>query len=175
MRIQLYSLCLLALFSTRVTQAADSTIAINGYVKDNACSIAPGSQSFVVDLMSNAAKQLHRVGATTPMVPFSIVLDKCGGSAIAVKTGFTGVADSDNLTLLRIDGGAGAAAGMGIQILDNSGNAIALNEISSGLNWSNITAGQSNTLYFYARLMATRAPVTAGQVRATANFTLEFQ
>ncbi len=49
MRIQLYSLCLLALFSARVTQAADSTIAINGYVKDNACSIAPGSQSFVVD------------------------------------------------------------------------------------------------------------------------------
>ncbi|MFQ6364740.1 type 1 fimbrial protein, partial [Serratia marcescens] len=33
----------------------------------------------------------------------------------------------------------------------------------------------SNTLGFYARLMATRAPVTAGTVTATANFTLEFQ
>ncbi|WP_025122495.1 MULTISPECIES: fimbrial protein [unclassified Serratia (in: enterobacteria)] len=175
MRKQLYILGLLALLSAGETEAADSTITINGYVKDNACSIAPGSQSFVVDLMSNAAKQLFRVGATTPMVPFSIVLDKCGGSAIAVKTGFTGGADNDNLSLLKIDGGAGAAAGMGIQILDNNGNAIALNEVSSGLSWSPVTAGQSNTLYFYARLMATRTPVTAGQVSATANFTLEFQ
>ncbi|CRY54265.1 MULTISPECIES: type 1 fimbrial adaptor subunit FimF [Yersinia] len=173
MRTKVYILCLLALFSTKVTQAADSTISISGYVKDNACSVAPGSQSFVVDLLSNAAKQLHRVGATTPMIPFSIVLDNC--SAIAVKTGFTGGADSDNLSLLKIDSGAGAAAGMGIQILDNNGNAIALNETSSGLNWSSITAGQSNTLYFYARLMATGTPVTAGQVSATANFTLEFQ
>lgn len=175
MRKQLYILCLLALFSARSTQAADSTIAINGYVKDNACSIAPGSQSFVVDLLSNAAKQLFRVGATTPMIPFSIVLDKCGSAAISVKTGFTGGADNDNATLLKISSGAGAAAGMGIQILDNNGNAIALNEVSSGLNWTNITAGQSNTLHFYARLMATQSPVTAGQVRATANFTLEFQ
>lgn len=85
MRKKLYILCLLALFSTRVTQAADSTISISGYVKDNACSVAPGSQSFVVDLLSHAAKQLHRVGATTPRVLFSIVLDNC--SAIAVKTG----------------------------------------------------------------------------------------
>lgn len=172
---QLYSLCLLALFSAGSAQAADSTISISGYVKDNACSIAPGSQSFVVDLLSNAAKQMHQVGATTPMIPFSIVLDKCGSVAIAVKTGFTGGADSDNASLLKISGGAGAAAGMGIQILDNNGNAIALNEVSSGLNWSNINPGHSNTLHFYARLMATQSPVTAGLVRATANFTLEFQ
>lgn len=175
MRKQLYTLCLLALLSGRGTQAADSTLAITGYVKDNACSVAPGSQSFVVDLMNNAAKQLHRVGATTPMVPFSIVLDKCGGSAVAVKTRFTGDADSSNLSVLKIDGGAGAAAGMGIQLLDSHGNAIAINSTASELNGSSITAGHSNTLYFYARLMATRTPVTAGRIRATANFTLEFQ
>ncbi|KFK91726.1 MULTISPECIES: fimbrial protein [unclassified Serratia (in: enterobacteria)] len=175
MRKQLYILCLLALFSAGSTQAADSTIAINGYVRDNACSIAPGSQSFVVDLLSNAANQLPRVGTTTLMVPFSIVLDKCGSVATGVKTGFTGGADNDNNTLLKLDGGVGAAAGMGIQILDSNGNAIALNAVSSGLNWTTITGEQSNTLYFYARLMATRSPVTAGQVRAAANFTLEFQ
>jgi minor fimbrial subunit len=175
MRKQFYILCLLALVSTKITQAADSTIAITGFVKDNACSVAPGSQSFVVDLLSNSAKQLHQVGATTPMVPFSIVFDKCGGSALAVKVGFTGGADSDNTTLLKIDGGGGAAGGMGIQILDSNGNAIALNDLSNTLNWSTLTAGQSNTLHFSARLMATRTPVTGGLVSATANFTLEFQ
>lgn len=175
MRKSLYTLCLLSLMSTRATLASDSMIIITGEVKDNACSVAPGSQSFVVDLMSNAAKQLHRVGATTPMVPFSIVFDKCGGSTIAVKVGFTGGADGENATLLKLEGGADAASGMGIQLLDNNGSAIALNDVSSALNWSSLTAGQSNTLHFYARLMATRYPVTAGQVRATANFTLEFQ
>ncbi|AHG21156.1 fimbrial protein [Chania multitudinisentens RB-25] len=175
MRKHLYTLCLLTLLSARATQAADSTITITGNVKDNACTVAPGSQSFTVDLLSNAAKQLNRIGATTPTVPFSIVFDKCGGSAISVKVGFTGGADNDNAALLQVDGGAGAASGLGIQILDKSGNAIALNEVSSALSGSTLTAGQSNTLYFSARLMATRTPVTAGQVRATANFTLEFQ
>lgn len=175
MRKQFFILCLLSLISVRIAWAADSTIIITGNVRDNACTVAPGSKDFVVDLIGNAAKQFHQVGVTTPMVPFNIVFDRCGGSATAIKVGFTGVADNDNRSLLKIDGGSGMAAGMGIQILDSNRNAIALNAVSNMLNWSTITAGQPNTLYFYARLMATRVPVTAGLVRATANFTLEFQ
>ena len=38
-----------------------------------------------------------------------------------------------------------------------------------------LTPGQTNILNFYARLMATQVPVTAGHVNATATFTLEFQ
>ncbi|ALX93575.1 fimbrial protein [Serratia fonticola] len=173
MRKQLYILCLLSLFSTRETLAADSTISISGNVRDNACTVAAGSKDFVVDLMNNATKQLFRVGAVTPMVPFNIVFDRCSSAAIGVKVGFTGGADNDNPALLKID--SGGAEGMGIQILDNNKDPIALNATSSTLEWSPLTGGQSNTLYFYARLMATRSPVTAGQVRATANFTLEFQ
>lgn len=175
MRKQLYILCLLSLFSARSTLAADSTISITGNVRDNACTVSTGSQNFVVDLMSNAAKQFFRVGATTPMVPFNIVFDRCGNSAIAVKVGFTGGADNDNPDLLKIDSGGGLAAGMGIQLLDNNRDPIALNAGTTALSWSTLTAGQSNTLYFYARLMSTQSPVTAGVVRATANFTLEFQ
>ncbi|TQI78923.1 minor fimbrial subunit [Serratia fonticola] len=175
MKKQLFMLCLLSLISARTAFAADSTITITGNVKDNACTVAPGSQEFVVRLMGNAAKQFNQVGTTTPMVPFNIVFDRCASLATGIKVGFTGLADDDNRTLLKIDSGSGAAAGMGIQILDSNRNAIALNAVSSELNWSTITGGQSNTLYFYARLMATQVPVTAGQVRATANFTLEFQ
>lgn len=175
MRKQLYILCLLSLFASRMTLAADSTITITGNVKDNACSVSSGSQNFVVDLMSHSVKQLYSVGAVTPMVPFNIVFDKCGGSSIAVKVGFTGGADGDNTSLLQVDGGNGAAAGMGIQLLDNNRNAVALNAGTSALDWSTLTGGQSNTLYFYARLMATKPVITAGLVRATANFILEFQ
>lgn len=58
--------------------AADSTITISGYVRDNACAVAGESKDFTVDLQDNAAKQFYAVGATTPPVPFRIVLSPCG-------------------------------------------------------------------------------------------------
>ena len=67
------------------TFAADSTITISGYVRDNACAVAGESKDFTVDLLDNAAKQFSRIGATTPVVPFRIVLSPCGTSVTAVK------------------------------------------------------------------------------------------
>ena len=93
----------------------------------------------------------------------------------AVKVGFTGVADNDNTSLLKLDGGSAAAAGMGVQILNGQQTMLPLNAASSVLPWTTLTPGQSNTLNFYARLMATQVPVTPGHVNATATFTLEFQ
>ena len=58
---------LLALFAP-LAFAADSTIAISGYVRDNACAVAGESKDFTVDLQDNAAKQFYAVGATTPPV-----------------------------------------------------------------------------------------------------------
>ncbi|WP_185931900.1 fimbrial protein [Klebsiella spallanzanii] len=171
-------LCLLsALLSLAIANAfaADSTITISGYVKDNACAVAGESKDFTVDLMNNAAKQFHTVGATTPAVPFRIVLSPCGSATTAVKVGFTGIADSNNTSLLKLDGGTSAATGMGVQILDAGQTMLPLNSASSVIPWTTLTPGQTNTLSFYARLMATQIPVGAGHVSATATFTLEFQ
>lgn len=175
MRKHLYILCLLSLVTHRVALAADSAITIIGTVNGNTCFVSSGSSDFTVSLMSNSSKLLYQPGAVTPLVPFSIVFDQCGSSATGVKVGFTGPADNNNTSLLKINGGGGAAAGVGIQILDNNKNAIDLNSAQSALDWSPLTGNQSNTLYFYARLMATLSPVTAGAVNATADFTLEFQ
>ncbi|HBL4691651.1 type 1 fimbrial protein [Citrobacter sedlakii] len=157
------------------TRAADSTITISGYVRDNACAVAGESKDFTVDLLDNAAKQFSSVGATTPLVPFRIVLSPCGSSVTAVKVGFVGVADNDNTSLLKLDSGASAAAGMGVQILNGQQTSLPLNAASSAIPWTTLTPGQPNTLNFYARLMATLVPVTPGHVNATATFTLEFQ
>ena len=164
---------LLALFAP-LAFAADSTIAISGYVRDNACAVAGESKDFTVDLQDNAAKQFYAVGATTPPVPFRIVLSPCGTSVTAVKVGFTGV-DSVNTSLLKLDAGASAAAGMGVDILDQQQSRLPVNAPSSAIAWTTLTPGQTNILNFYARLMATQVPVTAGHVNATATFTLEFQ
>ena len=93
--------------------AADSTITISGYVRDNACAVAGESKDFTVDLMDNAAKQFNTIGATTPVVPFRIVLSPCGSSVTAVKVGFTGVADNDNTSLLKLDSGRVGRGGHG--------------------------------------------------------------
>ncbi|CBG89655.1 fimbrial protein [Citrobacter rodentium] len=155
--------------------AADSTITISGYVRDNACAVAGESKDFSVDLLNNAAKQFSTVGATSPTVPFRIVLSPCGSAVTAVKVSFVGTADNDNSHLLKLDGGALAASGMGVQILNDRQTALPLNAAASTLPWTTLTPGKGNTLNFYARLMATRVPVTPGHVNATATFTLEFQ
>lgn len=175
MRKTLYLLSSLISLEVANASAADSTITISGYVRDNACAVAAESKDFTVDLMDNAAKQFHAPGATTPLVPFRIVLSPCGSSVTAVKVGFVGIADSINTDLLKLDGGASAAAGMGVQILDGQQAVLPLNATSSTIQWTTLPPGQTNTLNFYARLMATQVPVTAGHVNATATFTLEFQ
>ena len=151
--------------------AADSTITISGYVRDNACAVAGEAKEFTVDLQDNAAKQCYAALA----VPVRIVLSPCGTSVTAVKVGFTGVADSVNTSLLKLDAGASAAAGMGVEILDQQQSRLPVNAPSSTMTWTTLTPGQTNILNFYARLMATQVPVTAGHVNATATFTLEFQ
>ncbi|HDS6772783.1 TPA: type 1 fimbrial protein [Klebsiella pneumoniae subsp. pneumoniae] len=175
MRTLQYLLGALFTLGAPAALAADSTIAISGYVRDNACTVAGESKDFTVDLQDNAAKQFYAVGATTPPVPFRIVLSPCGTSVTAVKVGFTCVADSVNTSLLKLDAGTSAAAGMGVEILDQQQSRLPVNAPSSTMTWTTLTPGQTNILNFYARLMATQVPVTAGHVNATATFTLEFQ
>lgn len=169
------SVLFLILFLVSKSHAADTTISIAGALRDNICSVSIDSKNFNVNLMSNAAKQLNRVGATTAPVSFNIVFDKCGSSAVAVRVGYVGASDNDDISLLKIDAGVDSAGGLGIKILNSDKNPITLNSGQQSLGWTKLTAGQSNTLNFYACLMATRAPVTAGVVSATATFTLEFQ
>ncbi len=65
-----YLLCAFLWLAVSHALAADSTITIRGYVRDNGCSVAAESTNFTVDLMENAAKQFNDIGATTPVVPF---------------------------------------------------------------------------------------------------------
>lgn len=175
MRTPFYLLSACFALTATCALAADSTITITGNVRDNGCAVAGESKDFTVDLMNNAAKQFNAVGVTTPAVPFRIVLSPCGGAVSAVKVGFTGVADNGNTSLLKLDTGGSAAAGMGVQILNGQQTTLLINAASSTIPWTTLTPGQTNTLNFYARLMATQVPVTPGHVNATATFTLEFQ
>ncbi|WP_447888938.1 fimbrial protein [Serratia fonticola] len=173
MKLNLFSALLACYICSAV--ATDNSITLYGNILNNTCAVAGESKDFTVDLRHNVAKQFHTVGATTSPVPFRIVLSPCGSSVTAVKVSFTGTADNDNTSLLKLDSGAAAAAGIGVQILNSQQTMLSLNATSSSISWTTLTPGQTNVLNFYARLMATRMPVTVGHVNATATFTLEFQ
>lgn len=166
---------LMLILAAGCADAADSTITITGYVRDNTCAVSTGSKDFTVDLLNNATKQFSTVGSVTPLVPFRIVLSPCGSSVTAVKVGFTGLSDATNTSLLRLDSGGESASGIGVQLLDSQRAAIPVNAPSTAIPWTTLTQSKAHVLNFYARLMATQIPVSAGHVRATATFTLEFQ
>ncbi|HCA9575736.1 TPA: type 1 fimbrial protein [Klebsiella pneumoniae] len=154
--------------------AADSTITISGHVRDNTCVIASESRDLSVDLKNTSTKQLNSVGSTSPLIPFRIILSPCGDSVTAVKVSFTGTSDSDNAELLKIDGGSISAAGVAVQILNSEQKRLSINPPSTSIGWTKLKPGQANILDFYASMAATRVPVHAGHVFATAAFTLEF-
>ncbi|MFC6376540.1 fimbrial protein [Tatumella terrea] len=156
--------------------AADSVINITGTVQANTCTVSTASQNMTVDLSTYASKNFSKVGSVSPMVPFSLDFSSCGGVASGVKVGFTGVADSNNSSLLEIDSGDSTdAQGIGIEILDNDQTVIPINQSEDNMSWHSLTAGQANSLTFYARMMSTVYPVTAGVVTASATITLEFE
>ncbi|MDF7680291.1 fimbrial protein [Enterobacteriaceae bacterium ESL0689] len=164
--------CILLTLVATHTIAAESTITLNGYMHDNSCEVDSQSVNFGVDLLHHATKQLNIVGATTVMVPFKIVFSSCGASTTNVRIGFTGTADGDDPHLLKNDG---SASGLGVEILDSDKNIQPLNALQTSIRWTPLRPGQSNIVNFYARLKASRSPVVAGIVQATATFTLEFQ
>lgn len=167
-------LFLLQMYSV-VSYATDSTITITGTLRDNTCMVSTGSQNFLVDLMTYDARQFSSVGSYSQSIPFSITLSPCGQSVTAVKISFTGTADSDNSQLLALHKGTSNASGLGIQLLDKNKIVQPINQASSNLRWVTLTPGSNNSINYYARLMATRKPIIAGHISATAVFTLEFQ
>lgn len=161
--------------STFSTYAADSAIKVTGQVIDFGCTVSTESTDFTVDLMKNSTKQFTCVGDTTPAIPFQIILTDCSDATTGVKVLFSGAADDDNNTLLKLDATTSSAAGMAVEILDGQGRELPINSSNTFPNWIKIQPKQNNALSFSARLKTTRMPIRAGLVNATATFTLEFQ
>lgn len=161
-------------FNTK-SYAADSIITINGNVRDNTCSVSSESKELKVNLLPHATKNLKHIGDKTATIPFYIKLSPCGASSTAVKVGFSGNSDIENANLLGIESGTLKAKGLGILILDSNKNVLSVNEATSNLSWINLRPGIDNILTFYAQLVVSSIPVTAGNVSANATFILEFQ
>lgn len=170
----LFSIIFILLTTSVNANAADSSISITGYVRDNACSVSSESKEFTINFRELATKDLKRIGQKTEEIPFHITLSPCGSSSTAVKIGFKGTADRNNTNLLMVDKGGSKASGVGIMFLDHKKTVVPINGTSSNSDWLTLKPGEKNILTFYTQLIVSSVPVNAGFINASATFTMEF-
>ena len=124
----------------------------------------------VVTLPTVYASAFPGTGTTTGQTPFNVQLTCSGKANLAItlaasnpQAGATGVIAPTN--------GSGYAQNVGVQLLDGSGNPV---NFSTAISAGQTTNGAFN-VPFYARYYQIAPGATAGQVTATATYTLTYQ
>ncbi|WPH13682.1 fimbrial protein [Variovorax paradoxus] len=161
--------------------AADGTINFTGEIVDAPCSISPNSQNLTVPLGKVTRNAFGGTAGTavigTKATParFTIDLLGCGATAKGATVTFSGTADLDNATTLRLANagqvGVGSASGVAIELGDSAGTKIALGSPSADY----VLGLGDNSLKFQAAYVATKTAVTVGPANAVAQFTVAYK
>ncbi|WP_258086244.1 fimbrial protein [Xenorhabdus bovienii] len=154
--------------------AADGTINFNGRITKATCTV-DASTADPVNLPEVGATALAVKGKTGGDTPFNIVLTGCGiskGDSANVQVKFGGVKDSIDGNLLQITPVSGGATGVGIGIYEKDGSTPINMAVLS--KRTPVTEGVT-TLEFKAKYVATGATVTPGTVKASTDFTLDYE
>lgn len=152
-------------------QSYDVLVSVTGNLIGNTCTVAVDSLTQDVPLGTVGLKQFTTAaGVSQVKTPFTLTLEACGPLFTGVKIRFSGAPDADNPQLIKVaDGGA---KGVGVELLDNTSAAVPLDKPTSVYG----TPGDTGVhMTFYARLAATGAPLSAGDVSAVATWTTEYQ
>ncbi|MGJ0625590.1 fimbrial protein [Xenorhabdus bovienii] len=152
--------------------AADGTINFNGRITKATCTVSTSTVN--VNLPEVGATALAGKGTTGGETPFIIALKDCGivGGSANVQVKFGGVKDSIDGNLLKINSESGGATGVGIGIYEKNGSTL----INMGeLSKSTPVTKDVTKLEFKAKYVATGATVTPGTVKASTDFTLDYE
>ena len=160
----------LLLVFTLPVRGYDVLVSVTGNLIGNTCVVAQDSGEQNVPLGTIGIKQFSRAGAVSNIkTPFTLRLEACGPTFAGVKIRFSGTPDDANPQLLKIaDGGA---TGVAVQILDKESVLIPLNTQTAAYG---MAGDDSVQMTFYAQLVATATPVSAGDVSALATWTTEY-
>ncbi|BBT88453.1 oxidoreductase [Enterobacter cloacae] len=161
----------LMLLITVPVRGYDVLVSVTGNLIGNTCVVAADSMEQNVPLGTIGIKQFKGSGTVSNIkTPFTLTLEECGPTFAGVKIRFSGTPDDENPQLVKVaDGGA---TGVAVQILDKESVAIPLNTQTAAYG----SAGDDKVqMTFYARLVATGTPVSAGDVSAIATWTTEYQ
>jgi type 1 fimbria pilin len=144
------------------------TITFDGTVVTTACEVATGS--FNVSLGEVGTNSLKAAGSEAPTKKdFSIQLTGCDTSVMkSVAVTFSGTPDSTDATALAPSGGT--ATKVAIRLYDNDGTKLNLGTASKSIT----LLDDQTSLNFKAALISPQGQATAGDVQATATYTLTY-
>lgn len=162
--------------SSSLTWAAstgEGQVNFTGEILDAACEVVNSQSSpLAVDLGSVSKTAFTGVGSTTNITSFVLQLKNCPETVKTAAIKFGGNADLDNVNVLALTGGTGAASGVGIQLVDADGTPLSLYTASADYTLETGTA--TNSLEFGARYIQTAAAVTAGTANGSSTFTVTY-
>ncbi|MEE7532274.1 MULTISPECIES: type 1 fimbrial major subunit FimA [Klebsiella] len=178
MKIKTLALVMLSALTSAAAYADTvngGTVHFKGEVVNAACAVDAGSIDQTVQLGQVRSAKLAAAGQTSSAVGFNIQLNDCDTTvSTKASVAFAGTAvDSTNTTVLALQSSAaGGATNVGVQILDNTGTALALD----GATFSTATTliDGTNIIPFQARYYATGV-ATAGIANADATFKVQYQ
>lgn len=136
-----------------------------------ACSIT--TDPTVVTLPTVYSSAFTGAGSTPGQTPFNVQLN-CPSAAVGANLAITLATNSPvagTPGVIANTAGSGFARNVGVQVLDRNGNPT---PFGTPLSAGAVTAGNFN-IQLSARYYQTGAPVTAGQVKATATYTITYQ
>lgn len=157
------------------TTVNGGTVHFKGEVVNAACAVDAGSVDQTVRLGQVKTATLSEAGKSSTPVGFNIQLNDCNTSvSTKAAISFSGVtAGANNPTALALESSAaGGAINVGVQILDNTGTALAFDGASFSTAATLIDG--TNILPFQARYIATGV-ATAGIANANADFKVQYQ
>lgn len=167
----------LAMTSAHAVQVNGGTVHFEGEVVNAACAIDAGSINQTVPLGQVKSSTLAAIGDTSTPVGFNIQLNDCAVTTqltAAIRfSGVTVTTDTASYTdvLALQSSAAGAATNVGVQILDSTGVALAVDGTAFSTPKSLING--TNILPFQARYYAV-GESTAGTANADATFQVEY-
>lgn len=161
-----------ASLGTHLTVTAGTTVSLQG------CTVDTGSAAFTVTLPTIAATALATTMSSAGETPFNINLTCQAGTTVLITMAaakanalYTGVINSTT--------GTGFATNVGVQLLyagTNVNGAVTPTPVT--FNTAKSLGASPNgamAIQYYAQYFATGTPVTAGNVAATATFTMSYQ
>ena len=157
----------MALVTSGSAYAADGTVEFTGKITETGCTIT--QPNIVVDFGTIAATSFKNVGDVAGAKGFEIEVSSCPATTATVR--FDADFDSVNSNLFAL-GGASTASGVAIGLFDLDGDQIIPKQNSGEYT---LKAGGNQVLSFTAKLESTAAPVKAGDIKSSADFTIVYK
>lgn len=180
---------LLAGTAQAANTVSGGTVNFEGRLVNAACALDTSTANQTVQMGQVRTSAFTKKGDKSPAVGFKITLTDCkvgpttnpttptGGTRAddnTVSIGFSAVQETglDNASVIALGAGTGTAKGIGLQIVDRSGNPVKLDGTAS----TKVTLNDDKVeVPFNAYYISTADAVTSGKADATALFTLTYQ